>query len=64
MENTIQEIKKYVSPMDNIETKMYINMAGKYCVRLYDLDALEVVIIYVCKNQEQAEFYFEKVKNK
>ena len=59
----IEAIKSVVNEY-NVETKLYKFLdgkrAGKFGVRVYDLDACEVVGITVCIDMEQAEAYYKK----
>ncbi len=48
---------------ENIEYKVYLNDAGKYCFRSRDLDAEENIAIYICKSYEQAKEYFDSFVN-
>ena len=62
----IEAIKSVVNEY-NVETKLYIFLDGKhngkFGVRVYDLDACEVVEITVCVDKAQAEYYYNKAIN-
>jgi hypothetical protein len=53
-----ETVKVQVCTM-NIETKLFINAAGKYAVRMRDLDAEENITISIFPSRETAEAYFD-----
>ena len=57
--NSIETLKVHVG-LENIETKLFKNIDGKFCVRSRDLDAEENITIIKCKSLEQAEEYYQK----
>jgi hypothetical protein len=58
MENVT--LKLFVDDEVNIEYKLFINHAGEHCVRVWDLDALEIVNLAKCKDAAQAEGLYKK----
>lgn len=59
MPNTNTVIAKHVSD-EAVETLLFINHAGDYAVRVYDLDASELVGIVTFPSRDAAEAYYAK----
>jgi uncharacterized protein YqjF (DUF2071 family) len=61
--NTAPEaIKVHVLP-ENIEVKLFVNAQGRHAVRLYDLDAGEMITVVSFPSPAGAEDYFAKAIN-
>jgi hypothetical protein len=54
----MQEIKKYIGD-GNVETKLFINGAGLYCVKSFVADAMR---IYFCRNLSDAHVKYGILK--
>jgi len=59
----METIQIYIGE-ENVEYKLFINHAGKYCIRVFDLDAEEGVFSIQYPNEEMAQIKFQELIQK
>lgn len=60
----MEVIELHIDKETNIEYKLFINKAGKYCVRVFDLDGNDTYAHIICISEAQARIKYQEALTK